>query len=53
MYVPDLDPYPGYDPMRTEFVDDADREEHHGGEQIYPERHVNIFPLCISFCTSL
>ena len=43
MYVPDLDPYPGYTPMRTEFVDDAEYEELPGGEQICPERHVNIF----------
>ncbi|KAK6283230.1 hypothetical protein POUND7_017055 [Theobroma cacao] len=43
VYVPDLDPYPGYTPMWTEFVDDAEYEELPGGEQICPERHVNIF----------
>ncbi|XVF09347.1 hypothetical protein REPUB_Repub07fG0084600 [Reevesia pubescens] len=43
VYVPHLDPYPGYTPMRTEFVDDAEYEELPGGEQICPERHVNIF----------
>ncbi|XWS55359.1 hypothetical protein CRYUN_Cryun10bG0167800 [Craigia yunnanensis] len=43
VYIPDLDPYPGYTPMRTEFVDDAEYEELPGGEQICPERHVNIF----------
>ncbi|PPS08136.1 hypothetical protein GOBAR_AA12505 [Gossypium barbadense] len=43
VYLPDLDPYPGYTPMRTEFVDDAGYEELPGGEEICPERHVNIF----------
>lgn len=42
-YVPDLDPYPGYTPMWTGSVDDAEYEEIPGGEQICPERHVNIF----------
>ncbi|KAE8659422.1 hypothetical protein F3Y22_tig00116962pilonHSYRG00340 [Hibiscus syriacus] len=43
VYIPDLDPYPGYTPMRTELVDDAGYEELPGGEKICPERHVNIF----------
>ncbi|KAG4114413.1 hypothetical protein ERO13_D12G045100v2 [Gossypium hirsutum] len=43
VYLPDLDPYPGYTPMRTEFVDDAGYEEIPGGEEICPERHVSIF----------
>ncbi|KAJ4703013.1 ABC transporter C family member 2-like [Melia azedarach] len=43
LYVPDLDPYPGYTPMRMEFIDDAAYEELPGGEQICPERHANIF----------
>ncbi|GLT67384.1 hypothetical protein SLA2020_396980 [Shorea laevis] len=43
VYLPDLDPYPGYTPMRTELVDEAEYEELPGGEQICPERHVNIF----------
>ncbi|KAJ9691132.1 hypothetical protein PVL29_013349 [Vitis rotundifolia] len=42
-YVPDLDPYPGYTPMWTGSVDDAEYEEIPGGEQICPERHANIF----------
>lgn len=42
MHVPDLDPYPGYTPMRTELVDDAEYEELPGGEQICPEGHVNL-----------
>lgn len=45
VYVPNLDPYPGYTPMRTESVEDSAYEELPGGEQerISPERHVNIF----------
>ncbi|KAH9747885.1 ABC transporter C family member 2 [Citrus sinensis] len=43
VYVPELDPYPGYTPMRTELVDDAEYEELPGGEQICPERQANIF----------
>nr|XP_027086286.1 ABC transporter C family member 2-like [Coffea arabica]XP_027086287.1 ABC transporter C family member 2-like [Coffea arabica] len=42
-YVPDLDPYPGYLPVQTESVDNIAYEELPGGEQICPERHVNIF----------
>ncbi|KAK0578361.1 hypothetical protein LWI29_009118 [Acer saccharum] len=43
VYVPDLDPYPGYTPIRAESVDDAEYEELPGGEQICPERQANIF----------
>ncbi|GKV52727.1 hypothetical protein SLEP1_g59297 [Rubroshorea leprosula] len=43
VYLPDLDPYPGYTPMRTELVDEAEYEELPGGEQICPEKHANIF----------
>ncbi|KAH7568510.1 hypothetical protein JRO89_XS06G0008700 [Xanthoceras sorbifolium] len=43
VYVPDLDPYPGYTPMRAESIDDAEYEELPGGEQICPERQANIF----------
>lgn len=43
LYVPDLDPYPGYIQMSTESVDNTEYEELPGGEQICPERHVNIF----------
>ncbi|XP_011012563.1 PREDICTED: ABC transporter C family member 2-like isoform X3 [Populus euphratica] len=42
VYIPDLDPYPGYTPMQTESVDDAEYEELPGGEYICPERHANI-----------
>ena len=43
VYIPTLDPYPGYNPIRTELVTDAAYEELPGGELICPERHVNIF----------
>ncbi|KDP34963.1 hypothetical protein JCGZ_09251 [Jatropha curcas] len=43
VYVPNLDPYPGYTPMRNEYVDDAEYQELPGGEYICPERHVNVF----------
>jgi len=43
VYVPHLDPYPGYMPMRTESVDAAAYDELPGGEQVCPERHSNIF----------
>ncbi|KAI9198159.1 hypothetical protein LWI28_011152 [Acer negundo] len=43
VYVPDLDPYPGYTPIRAESVDDTEYEELPGGEQICPERQANIF----------
>ncbi|KAI5671046.1 hypothetical protein M9H77_11410 [Catharanthus roseus] len=38
-YVPNLDPYPGYTPVETEFVEDTAYEELPGDEQICPERH--------------
>ncbi|KAK9267310.1 hypothetical protein L1049_009733 [Liquidambar formosana] len=43
LYVPDLDPYPGYTPMHTESIDNTEYEELPGGEQICPERRANIF----------
>jgi len=44
VYLPSLDPYPGYTPIRNEaLVDNTDYEPLPGGEQICPERHVNIF----------
>lgn len=41
-YIPSLDPYPGYVPVRTESEDNTEYEELPGGENICPERHVNI-----------
>ncbi|KAF5810680.1 putative ABC-type xenobiotic transporter [Helianthus annuus] len=42
VYLPTLDPYPGYSPIRDESLDDAEYEELAGGEEICPERHTNI-----------
>ncbi|KAJ0927376.1 putative ABC-type xenobiotic transporter [Helianthus annuus] len=42
VYLPILDPYPGYSPIRDESLDDAEYEELAGGEEICPERHTNI-----------
>ncbi|KAF7840257.1 ABC transporter C family member 2-like [Senna tora] len=42
VYVPNLDPYPGYTPIRSELVTDTAYEELPRGEQICPERHANI-----------
>lgn len=41
-YVPDVDPYPGYSPLRSESFDNTAYEELPEGEQICPERHANI-----------
>lgn len=44
LYVPTLDPFPGYTPLRAEaLVDNTDYELLPGGEQICPERHANVF----------
>ncbi|KAH0893798.1 hypothetical protein HID58_056227 [Brassica napus] len=43
VYFPNLDPYPGYTPLRTETSEDYEYEELPGGEQICPERHARIF----------
>ncbi|KAI3832401.1 hypothetical protein MKW92_043641, partial [Papaver armeniacum] len=42
-YVPNLDPYPGYTPLREEFFENTEYQTLHGEEQICPERHVNVF----------
>ncbi|OIW20357.1 hypothetical protein TanjilG_09517 [Lupinus angustifolius] len=42
VYIPTLDPYPGYTPIRSELVTDAAYDELPGGEMICPERHANI-----------
>lgn len=42
-YVPNLDPYPGYTPIRTESVDDAAYSELPGGEYECPERRGSVF----------
>lgn len=43
VYFPNLDPYPGYTPLRTETSEDYEYEELPGGENICPERHANLF----------
>lgn len=43
VHLPNLDPYPGYMPLRSETVDDYEYEELSEGQQICPERHANIF----------
>ncbi|KAM3748774.1 hypothetical protein ACB098_05G133800 [Castanea mollissima] len=43
VYVPNLDPYPGYSMMHAEPLDNCEYEAIPGEEQICPERHVNIF----------
>lgn len=43
VYVPDLDPYPGYTPVVAESIENIEYEELSGEEQVFPERHVNIF----------
>ncbi|KAG8365653.1 hypothetical protein BUALT_Bualt18G0128400 [Buddleja alternifolia] len=45
VHIPDLDPYPGYSPLRVENVDDTAYEELPGGEQVCPERHVNVLSI--------
>ncbi|KAL5577347.1 hypothetical protein UlMin_019046 [Ulmus minor] len=42
-YVPKLDPYLGYVVLQPESLDDVEYEALPDGEQICPERHVNIF----------
>lgn len=43
VYIPHLDPYPGYVPLWTDYLDDTKYEALLGGEHICPERHANIF----------
>ncbi|KAL6843839.1 hypothetical protein ACP4OV_026410 [Aristida adscensionis] len=43
IYLPNVDSYPGYTPIRNEaVVDNTDYEPLPAGEQICPERHANI-----------
>lgn len=42
VYIPNLDPYPGYSPVRNESEDNTAYEELAGGEQICPERKANL-----------
>lgn len=43
VYIPDLDPYPGYLPIGVEVaIDKTDYQTLPGGEQLCPERHASI-----------
>ncbi|XP_047948390.1 ABC transporter C family member 2-like [Salvia hispanica] len=42
VYIPNLDPYPGYSPVRNVSEDNTAYEELPGGEQICPERKANL-----------
>ncbi|KAJ0927366.1 putative ABC-type xenobiotic transporter [Helianthus annuus] len=42
VYLPTLDPHPGYTPIRAESLDNGEYEELAGGEEICPERHTSI-----------
>ncbi|KAM7258623.1 hypothetical protein ACFE04_014364 [Oxalis oulophora] len=42
VYVPNLDPYPGYSAVQSDSIDDAEYDELRGEEQICPERHANL-----------
>ncbi|XP_057430299.1 ABC transporter C family member 2-like [Lotus japonicus] len=43
VYVPTLDPYPGYTSIESEVDTDAEYDELPEGELIFPERQANIF----------
>ncbi|GKU99908.1 hypothetical protein SLEP1_g12687 [Rubroshorea leprosula] len=43
VYVPNLNPYPGYVIIRSESLDNVEYEALPDGEQICPERQANIF----------
>ncbi|XP_058197322.1 ABC transporter C family member 2-like isoform X5 [Rhododendron vialii] len=54
VYIPHLDPYPGYIPLRNESLDDTEYEALLGGEHICPERHANPFSrICFGWMTPL
>ncbi|KAF5736367.1 putative mgatp-energized glutathione s-conjugate pump [Tripterygium wilfordii] len=43
VFVPNLDPHPGYTMIQVESSDNGEYEALPGGEQICPERHADIF----------
>ncbi|XP_027368270.1 ABC transporter C family member 2-like [Abrus precatorius] len=47
VYVPTLDPYPGYAPVESEIITDAAYDELPGGDMSCPERHANILSKII------
>jgi ABC-type multidrug transport system fused ATPase/permease subunit len=54
VYIPQLDPYPGYVPLWNDHLDDSKYEALLGGEHICPERHGNLFSrICFGWMTPL
>ncbi|PSS35050.1 ABC transporter C family member 2 like [Actinidia chinensis var. chinensis] len=54
VYIPHLDPYPGYIPVWNESLNDTKYEALLGGEHVCPERHANIFSrICFGWMTPL
>ncbi|KAF3485182.1 hypothetical protein F2Q69_00053759 [Brassica cretica] len=43
VYIPELDPYPGYHILNNEPLENVEYEALRGGENICPERHASIF----------
>jgi hypothetical protein len=43
IYIPELDPYPGYHIVNNEPLDNVEYDALRGGEHICPERHASIF----------
>ncbi|KAF2550576.1 hypothetical protein F2Q68_00034921 [Brassica cretica] len=43
LYIPELDPYPGYHILNNEPLENVEYEALRGGENICPERHASIF----------
>ncbi|XP_028090849.1 ABC transporter C family member 2-like isoform X7 [Camellia sinensis] len=54
VYIPQLDPYPGYVPIRNDPLIDAEYEALLGGEHVCPERDANLFSrICFGWMTPL
>lgn len=43
VYIPALDPYPGYHILNNESLDSVEYDALRGGENICPERYASIF----------
>ncbi|GMP24486.1 hypothetical protein CsSME_00001735 [Camellia sinensis var. sinensis] len=54
VYIPQLDPYPGYVPIRNDPLIDTKYEALLGGEHVCPERDASIFSrICFGWMTPL
>ncbi|KAH7838914.1 hypothetical protein Vadar_032648 [Vaccinium darrowii] len=54
VYIPHLNPYPGYIPVWNESLDDTEYEAPPGGEHSCPERHASLFSrICFGWMTPL